>query len=297
VLCVIAVVLGDIISVDIDYSGSGFCSICGSTSYSVSSYNSSGWNNGVRVFQDPVPHGYILQAVFVETLVAIWCGTTNNVSFTLQSELIGLGKNGYLCACSQCPTPVVIKSNLYDSWPGYNYGGLNMVQVTPDLVSVIGLRTLRLNMDVVATSGTVSVDVDYSGQGFCQVCGSASYSVSSSPTQGWNNGLRTFVDPLPDGASLQSVTAQSIVGIFCGSGMNYGTVSLAGTFLGSLNSTYYCSCNSCPPVATAVSTEYTSWPGYNYGGINNVQVVAVGSSVIGLRTLRLTLAYILEGKR
>jgi len=109
------------------YWTSGWCTICGGSSYSCNPpWSGSGnWNNGIRNFTDPIPGGNTMTNVCV-TVNKADCGygslCVSINGFTLQCKP-PIGD----CWCGNCWPQTFCFSGVV---PGYNYGGTNSVQIT-----------------------------------------------------------------------------------------------------------------------------------------------------------------------
>lgn len=106
---------------------SGWCTICGGSSYACNPpWSGSGnWNNGIRNFTDPIPGGNNMTSVCV-TVRKADCGygslCVSINGFTLQCKP-PIGD----CWCGNCWPQTYCFTGVV---PGYNYGGTNSIQIT-----------------------------------------------------------------------------------------------------------------------------------------------------------------------
>jgi hypothetical protein len=124
-------VYSDTITQTISLTGPG-CSLCSGPNgnYACSSWGSY-WNFGLLTFVDQVPTGDIVTGVSMD-LYGVWgCDTSlATVNLTLQGNEVQAETIFGQCQCSTCDA--VETFSWYDSgfcFPGYNYGGVNTIQV------------------------------------------------------------------------------------------------------------------------------------------------------------------------
>lgn len=109
------------------YWSSGWCTICGGSSYSCGPpWSGSGnWSNGVRCFSDPIPSGNVITSTCV-TIYKVDCGSAS-VCASINGVTIQCLPTIGDCWCGNCwPQTYCISGAL----PGYNYGGTNCLQIT-----------------------------------------------------------------------------------------------------------------------------------------------------------------------
>ncbi len=109
------------------YWSSGWCSICGGSSYACNPpWSGSGnWNNGIRNFGDPIPAGCTITNT---------CVTVNKADCGYGTMCVSINGININCAgpvgdcwCGNCwPQTFCLGGAI----PGYNYGGTNSVQIT-----------------------------------------------------------------------------------------------------------------------------------------------------------------------
>lgn len=113
--------------------------------------------------------------------------------------------------------------------------------------------------------------------GWCTICNninSGQYACASgSGSPMWNNGQRTFTDPVPAGNQVTQVCA-TVNYVCCG--LTSMTVRLNGVTIGTFPVPTGCNCN-CGNCYTG-TVCITNPPGYVYGGANTIQVVNNGGN-------------------
>ena len=125
--------------------------------------------------------------------------------------------------------------------------------------------------------------------GWCTICNninSGQYACaqgSGSPM--WNNGQRTFTDPVPAGNQVTQVCA-TVNYVCCG--LTSMTVVLNGVTVGTFNvpTGCNCSCGNCYTGTVCI----TNPPTYNYGGNNTIQVVNNGGNTC-VNSVQLAITY------
>ncbi len=125
--------------------------------------------------------------------------------------------------------------------------------------------------------------------GWCTICNninSGQYACaqgSGSPM--WNNGQRTFTDPVPAGNQVTQVCA-TVNYVCCG--LTSMTVVLNGVTVGTFNvpTGCNCSCGNCYTGTVCI----TNPPVYNYGGNNTIQVVNNGGNTC-VNSVQLAITY------
>ncbi|MES2285610.1 MAG: PKD-like domain-containing protein [Bacteroidota bacterium] len=217
---------------------SGWCTICGGSSYACNPpWSGSGnWNNGIRNFGDPIPGGNNMTSVCVTVRKAdcgygTLCVSING--FTLQC-LPPIGD----CWCGNCWPQSYCFSGAV---PGYNYGGTNSVQIT-----ISGGDSYQA---VCVTDASICFNYAPS----CIQSGAPSFaSASPNPTCGGSTTLSVGGGSLGTGASWNWY-ANGCPGSFVGSGSSIN-VSPSST------TTYYvraqgnCNTTSCASVTVSVNT-------------------------------------------
>jgi len=116
-------------TITLAFSGTGGCSVCGSTTFSCSSGSVRNWNGGNLPFTDPLPSGtWTVTAAAVEIHGALDCGSTGEtLSASLNGESIGSGATVSSCDCGDCDTQPFAGSV---TGAAYNFGGSNTVNLT-----------------------------------------------------------------------------------------------------------------------------------------------------------------------
>jgi len=108
------------------YWSSGWCTICGGSSYSCNPpwSGSGGWSNGIRNFTDPIPPGNVITNTCV-TVYKADCGYWQ-LCATINGNTIGCAGPIGDCWCGNCwPQSYCLGGAL----PGYNYGGNNSLRL------------------------------------------------------------------------------------------------------------------------------------------------------------------------
>jgi len=137
---------------------------------------------------------------------------------------------------------------------------------------------------------SVTITVSYGGVGFCEVCNSEDYALNTGSY--WDNGQRSFQDPIPANSMVTQITVMTTDVTWCTTPYTTGTFNVNGVTINDFSSPYQCSCNSCPTVLNIVSSYYSSgFPGYNYGMSNNIQALIDNSGVIGIGAIQLQISY------
>ena len=108
------------------YWSSGWCTICGGSSYSCNPpWSGSGnWNNGIRCFSDPIPPGNVITSTCV-TVYKADCGYGTLCTSINGTTIQCLGPIGD-CWCGNCWPQTYCLSGAI---PGYSYGGTNCLQI------------------------------------------------------------------------------------------------------------------------------------------------------------------------
>jgi cysteine-rich repeat protein len=119
-----------------------------------------------------------------------------------------------------------------------------------------------------AVAGTSTVTVDWTTDAECIVC-SGNFNCSSD-FFGWDNGMRSFGDPVPAGAVVTGVSV-TVFAVFGCDGTADVEVELQGTSVAEHSVSDTCQCNGCTPT-TFATTAAGGWPGYAYGGSNTLFV-------------------------
>ncbi|MEM9022521.1 MAG: hypothetical protein AAGB22_02175, partial [Bacteroidota bacterium] len=136
-----------------------------------------------------------------------------------------------------------------------------------------------------AQTFTITQNLTWTG-GWCSICPPTTpnnYACTSPGSSGfvnWNNGIRTFTDPVPSGFIVTGIDVE-VDKHNCG--YTSMSVALNGTAIGSamapgLNT---CSCAN-SPCGTQTWSNTTACPvgvaGYVYGGTNSLQLTVVGNT-------------------
>jgi len=139
-------------------------------------------------------------------------------------------------------------------------------------------------------SQSVTVTVFWT-TGWCNICGPQTGNYSCNPPWSgsgqWNNGIRTFADPVPAGNVITDV---SIIVNKVNCGYTNLCVNLNGTLIQCLPPAGgNCGCGTCWP-QTYVNTFAcpNGIPNWNYGGINQVQLVNTGTICVNNAVITLT---------
>jgi len=289
-------VIGDTMTVSVQFSGST-CTICGVTNFDPISAGSSGF----ATFTDPLPANAVLNQIEVSTTAMYWCGSDVPLSFSTNYVYTANVTGEYDCVCGQCPTVSMGMSAFYSSgFPSYRYGSSNTLSVyNNDFSGSVGVAVITLTLTYNSGGGqytNTSVMVPYTGCGYCDLCGSDSYSLSNMATdcgEGlWDEGFRWFQDPVPMGSKVVQITVATTSVFWCES-PSMANFTVDGTLIGNSNPVEHaeCQCNSCPGPQMIASKMFTSgFPGYMYGQSNSLQVGAM-QGVIGVGQLELIITY------
>jgi len=147
-------------SMSVPYTGCGYCSLCGSESYSLSNMGTDCgeglWDGGFRWFQDPVPMGGKVVQVTVMTTNMFWCESNTQANFSVAGTTVGESMmiEHAECMCNTCPGPQVISSKMFTmGFPGYMYGQANSIQVNA-MSGVVGVGSVELIITYQAASST-----------------------------------------------------------------------------------------------------------------------------------------------
>ncbi|MES2593033.1 MAG: PKD-like domain-containing protein [Bacteroidota bacterium] len=226
------------------YWSSGWCTICGGSSYSCNPpWSGSGnWNNGIRNFGDPIPGGNTMTGACVTVYKAdcgynMLCVAINGV--TIQC-LPPIGD----CWCGNCwPQTYCFSGEI----PGYNYGGTNSVQLY--------LSGIGQDEDAVCVS---SADIDFTYTPSCIQSSDPSYATASpNPTCGGATTLSVGGGSLGTGASWNWY-AGSCGGSYVGSGSSIN-VAPGSTTTYFVNAQGNCNTTNCAAVTVYVNS-YSSAP-------------------------------------
>jgi len=299
VLLLIALIqnaLCDTMTVDVQFSGST-CTICGVDNFDPVSAGASGF----AYFTDPLPANAVLNQISVATTAMYWCGDDVPLSFSTNYVNTANLTGDYNCVCGQCPTVWTAESAYYGSgFPSYRYGSSNILSVYNNGFSgSVGVAVITLTLTYNGGGGqytNVSTVVPYTGCGYCDLCGSDSYSLSNGGTdcgEGlWEDGYRWFQDPTPMGSTVVQITVVTTSMFWCES-PSVANFTVAGTLVGNSMAVQHaeCQCNSCPGAQMITSKMFTSgFPGYMYGSANSIQVSAV-EGVVAVGKLELIVTY------
>jgi len=145
--------------------------------------------------------------------------------------------------------------------------------------------------------GSVTVDINYGGCGYCDLCGNSQYNLNNGNSGcnvvSWNNGQVTFTDPIPSGNSITGVTISTTRMYWCSFPTTVVPFYINGVSIGTASHAYDCSCETCPSVST-VGGSVSGLAGYNYGGSNVIRVndnSNAGNSVVGVGDISITFTY------
>ncbi len=136
-----------------------------------------------------------------------------------------------------------------------------------------------------AVSQTVTTDtLNWSG-GWCTMCIGSAGNYSCTPpysgSQNWNNGERTFIDPLPVGDTVTQVSVRVYYNTGVGIKKDSIQVELNGVNVGTaipLASDTLNTCGACHTFAVSKISSVT-FPGYLYGGTNTVKIIPYDSMI------------------
>jgi hypothetical protein len=132
-----------------------------------------------------------------------------------------------------------------------------------------------------STSTYVMVEVDCWHEGHCQVCEEDS-DYSCSPNEYCWISPCPFVDPVPPDNTVTKIDAE-VRGVPCtepGFTSAFIKVHVNDTLVGEGLETGNCYCDECWPLSVSSATYVAGFPGYVYGGDNNLSLDINGSSCI-----------------
>jgi len=154
-------------------------------------------------------------------------------------------------------------------------------------VHLLGALCLAMFYTHVIGDSNVTLILPMANSSSCYSCdtGTYIYDVCSEDVN-WNNGQRTFIDPIPSGYFLTQVVASSIArydpATTCGSESDYVYIYLNGndlavSFVNADPSQSPCNCSNCSnhQIVTFTSIDYSPHPfptAYNYGSSNSFQI-------------------------
>lgn len=111
----------------------------------------------------------------------------------------------------------------------------------------------------------------------------------------WNNGIKTFMDPLPSGAIVLGVITKLLGAFDCVSLVGPAQVLLTlqkGEIANTeLPQNLPCYCANCVGDFYVTSMSNEDWPGYNHTGINMLQIIVLGQNAICLNRVELIFSY------
>jgi hypothetical protein len=142
-------------------------------------------------------------------------------------------------------------------------------------------------------AGQLNQTISLTGPG-CTVCGNTpgNYACSSWGSY-WQNGLFSFTDLVPSGNIVTDITFR-LHGVWgCNTNQANIELSLQGTNVGTKTFFGQCGCGTCDAEEVYTWTnggDGTCFPGYNYGGINQV-FVDVLTGLICLHNIEMTITY------
>lgn len=145
----------------------------------------------------------------------------------------------------------------------------------------------------VASAGTSTVTVFWNGAfpgTLCSLC-SGDFACSIGGVGNWNNGMKTFSDPVPPGAVINQVSAVVYGAAGCVGGATEIDLQLQGTTIEHRTLSGQCVCMVPCETHTFVSPTVASWPGYDYGGTQTVSV-DVASGMACVHKIELTLTWL-----
>jgi len=289
-------IYADQLTYQVQFTGST-CTICGVTNFESISSGGSGY----AYFEDPLPSNAVLNQIQVSTTAMYWCGDNIQLGFSTNYQNTANATGTYNCVCGQCPTAVSGMSPYYSNgFPNYKYGLYNILSVYNNGFSgSVGVAIITLTMTYNGGGGqytNTSVSIPYTGCGFCNLCGSESYSLSNGGAdcgEGlWDMGMRWFQDPVPAGGMVVQITVVTTNIFWCES-PSQANFTVGGTFVGTSDQMDHaeCMCNTCPGAQYISSKMFTSgFPGYMYGSANPIQVGAM-SGIVGVGSVELIITY------
>ncbi len=120
---------------------------------------------------------------------------------------------------------------------------------------------------------TANLTLDFQGVSFCSVCGATDYACSQGNTGNWNNGIKTFFNPVPSGNIVTGIKIDVYTTGDCDGTSTTRTLQLnsqvVGTYVNNIGS---CTCNTCF-VYTVTANNPSGLNYYNYNFINTLQLV------------------------
>jgi len=288
--------------INVYFSGTT-CTLCGVTNFD---YCIAG-TNASATFIDPIPTGYIVTQITITTTAMYWCEYNANLNWFVGNTPVAVGMtNDYNCVCGQCPPPVTATSGSYpNGFPGYMYGTYNTLLVAnnnEEQSGSIGVAVIALSIEYSTGGGggmNASVMVPYVGCGFCDLCGMQTYSLSNGATDcgegTWDDGVRYFQDPTPEGATVVQITVVTTSAFWC-DGPTIANFTVDGVLVGTSDAVNHeCECNSCPAPQSIQSQMYSNgFPKYMKGRENYIQVSTMAGTV-GIGSLEVIVTYTESG--
>lgn len=137
------------VSLTVSWDG-GHCSVCENTPNNYACSDGHGnWNNGQNYFFDPIPFGNVLTQVVAIGDGEWGCsGSSSNMELQLQGNHVDFETGYGQCSCSSCDPLVTFNGYVYannNSFPSYNYGGVNMLQLLAH-TGVVCVQDLTLTL-------------------------------------------------------------------------------------------------------------------------------------------------------
>jgi len=212
------------------------------------------------------------------------CVFNDDIYINGNTSGLSMGSNAYAYSSMSSPSsPLISHGSPYPEFPlhdGSHYTSLiNSVSGEYESESGGGGETGSSTQTIWNPNG-----------GHCNVCGNGGRYACSNGYGGWDN-THTFNDFVPSGSILVSASVKFQGATPCGGTMNFGpklnnqlveTVSWYGSG---------CSCNSCASITANSDTYNNGFPGYNYGGSNNL-TFSYSGTVTCLHSVILTLEYV-----
>ncbi|RKI59449.1 choice-of-anchor D domain-containing protein [Corallococcus sp. AB049A] len=131
-------------TVDVAWDGATKCGGCGNPSYACSD-NTGNWNDGKKSFKDPLPPGWVVKEVRVQSLGrGYWGGLTtvllNDLKVGTFNTFPSPGSECGVCSIQEVASKAPDQSGL----PGYLYGDNNTLTLKPDLINCFSAARIQL---------------------------------------------------------------------------------------------------------------------------------------------------------
>lgn len=273
------------------YFGGGLpqCSSCGAPRQYACSNGIGAWNLGQVSFQDPIPWGRTLLAANFSVYGSFACmGQSSTLRLSLNGIVVDVLPNpqtGNLCKCGSCDGALNYTNHWEGGAPSYNYGHMNVVQLTPvgDAVCISRVEATFLYGDLKPGYAYSSYQFNDTGimSSYCAEYGHFVYIAHAGVYD------LTFHDFLPRGAVLLSVYVELFGAYFCDESGGTQTSDQVRILLNTIRVDQKnligpggCGTVTCNGgVQFGDGTVYQfGWPKYSYGGDNVLEISPTNDS-------------------